>query len=100
MKTNLDGEIVWHKEVNILNVNSEYSTKVIVMNSAYYLLVNATSSGNNDFVILKFDSKVIWFGTRCMVGSPTIECNDILVTENNIFIVGKPIVLVEREMIF
>ena len=89
MKTNLDGEIVWHKEVNILNVNSEYSTKVIVMNSAYYLLVNATSSGNNDFVILKFDSEgnLVW---NKMYGRQSNDRgNDILVTENNIFIVGK-----------
>ncbi|MBK6363067.1 MAG: hypothetical protein IPF52_05995 [Saprospiraceae bacterium] len=62
MKSNLDGEIIWHKEIDIQGASGELCTKVVVNNGEYYVLVNALFNGINAYFILKFDTNgnLIW----------------------------------------
>ena len=88
MKSNLDGEIIWHKEIDIQGASGELCTKVVVNNGEYYVLVNALFNGINAYFILKFDTNgnLIW--SKKYGRQNNDRGNDIIVTPTNIFVTG------------
>ncbi|MBK8628520.1 MAG: hypothetical protein IPN86_24105 [Saprospiraceae bacterium] len=89
MKTNLEGEIIWHKEVNIQGASSELATKLVTKNNSYYLMVNSLFAGNNEYSLLKFDvdGNLLW--TKRYGRQSFDRGNDLIITTDNIFVVGE-----------
>ena len=89
VKTNLDGEIYWQKEIDIQGASSELFTKVIVTDNGYLLMVNALNNGSNVYFIIKVDKNgnLIW--SKRYGKQNYVRGNDILITPANIFVVGE-----------
>ncbi len=89
VKTNLDGEIAWQKEIDIQGASSELFSKVIVSNNGYYLMVNALINSNNVYFIIKVDKNgnLIW--SKRYGKQKFVKGNDILITSSNVFVVGE-----------